>query len=566
MDSQVQEIKDKLSIQDVVGEYVKLERAGRNMRARCPFHKEKTPSFMISPERGSYICFGCGEKGDIFTFVEKIEHIDFRTALQQLATKAGVVLKNTYVPRQEDKEKEEQLRDVSEDATVFFQDELKKRTDVLEYLKEKRSVTDETIESWRIGYAPAHWRDLSEHLVTKGHGKDLIIETGLSVRSQTKSDEIYDRFRGRIMFPLFDAGGKVIAFSGRFFEEMEGEARKAPSEPRAEPAKYINSPETPIFKKSRVLYGLDKAKNFIRKVDCVLLVEGQFDVIMSHQSGLPFAVASSGTAITEEHLSLLSRMSKRLILALDGDAAGIRAGLKSAQMALKMGFDVKIPAFKDGKDPADLAKEDQESLKAAIRNSKTAIDFFLEVLRPQAKDERAYAKLVEAQVIPLIAAIPSKIEQAHFTRTVAERLRVPEAAIHAEVIKRPVLSTDEVELHASPVEETGTGPSSLERSAAMLLFSTQDLEKVETLIGPARAEDIQTRFAGDAEKFRFEFEALGEDKDTVVKRLLEALESGVVEEEMTKIRDELHSAPPEAHGSLIQKLSTLKKRQQELRK
>ncbi|MBY0293881.1 DNA primase [Patescibacteria group bacterium] len=561
MDSQVQEIKDKLSIQDVVGEYVKLERAGRNWRARCPFHKEKTPSFMISPERGSYICFGCGEKGDIFTFVEKIEHIDFRTALQQLANKAGVVLKNTYVPKQEDKEKEEQLRDVCEEAAVFFQAELKKRLDVLEYVREKRGLTDETIESWRIGYIPAHWRDLSEHLIAKGYSKDLIIEAGFGMRSQNKPDEIYDRFRGRIMFPLFDAGGKVIAFSGRFFEKVEG------SKEEGEPAKYVNSPETPIFKKSRVLYGLDKAKNYIRKADCVLLVEGQFDVIMSHQSGLPFAVASSGTAITEEHLSLLSRMSKRLILALDGDAAGIRAGLKSAFMALKMGFDVKIPNFKDGKDPADIAKEDPESLKQAIRSSKTAIEFFLEVLRLQAKDERTYAKLVEAQVVPLIAAIPSKIDQAHFTRIVAQKLRVPEGAIHAEVIKRPVLSESVVEA-ASPQDQSAAQPTSLHRTAALLLFYVGDpiSSEVEKLIGPSRKEEIETLFAGDAEKFRFEFETLGDDKESVVKELMEALERMVIEEEMVRVRDELHNSSPQAQGELIQKLSSLKKRQQELRK
>lgn len=573
MDSQIQEIKDKLSIQEVVGEYVKLERAGRNLRARCPFHKERTPSFMISPERGSYICFGCGEKGDIFTFVEKIEHVDFKTALQQLATKAGITLKNTYVPRQEDKQKEEQLRDISEDAAAFFQAELKKRPDVFEYLKEKRGVTDETIESWRIGYAPAHWRDLSDHLVAKGYSKDLIVEAGLAVKSarsnlagggSTSPDNMYDRFRGRIMFPLFDAGGKVIAFSGRFFEKVEGQ-----KDDGGEPAKYVNSPETPIFKKSRVLYGLDKAKNFIRKADCVLLVEGQFDVIMSHQSGLPFAVASSGTAITEEHLSLLSRYSKRLVLALDGDAAGIRAGLKSALMALKMGFDVKIPNFKDGKDPADLAKEDPESLKQAVRSSKAAIEFFLDVLRPQARDERAYAKLVEAQIVPLIAAIPSKIEQAHFIRTVAERLRVPEGAIHAEVIKRPVLSVNEAETDASSVQETGTQPSSLERIAALLLFfdtGEQIKQRVETLLGASRKEHIEQAFAGDAEKFRFEFEALQEGKDDVAAGLLDALERALVEEEMLRVREELHSAPPAAHAGLVQKLSTLKKRQQELRK
>lgn len=526
---------------------------------------------MISPERGSYICFGCGEKGDIFTFIEKIEHIDFKTALRQLAAKAGVVLKNTYTSTQdtaEKKEKEEQLRDVCEDATSFFQAELKKRDDVIEYLKQKRGVTDETVASWRIGYAPAHWRDLSEHLTSKGHGKDLIIEAGLVIQPQTSdarglaSSKIYDRFRGRIMFPLFDAGGKVIAFSGRFFEKVEGQ-----KDDGGEPAKYVNSPETPIFKKSRVLYGLDRAKNFIRKADCVLLVEGQFDVIMSHQSGLSFAVASSGTAITEEHLSLLSRMTKRLVLALDGDAAGVRAGLKSALMALAMGFDVKIPTFQNAKDPADLAKEDPELLKQAIRNSKTAVEFFLDVLRPQARDERAYAKLVEGQVIPLIAAIPSKIDQAHFARIVAQRLHVPEAAIHAEIIKRPVLSVNEGG-EQPPAQEGTAQPSSFERSVAMVLFSGSEevLAKLEKLVGLSRMEQIKLAFADKAEKYRFEFEGLGEDTEAVSARLLESLEKALVEEEMGRVREELYTAPAAAQGELVQKLSMLKKRQQELRK
>ena len=564
MDSQVQEIKDKLSINEVVGQYVKLERAGRNWRARCPFHKEKTPSFMISPERGSYICFGCGEKGDIFTFYEKIEHVDFRTALQQLAEKAGVVLKNNYQPKEENKEKDEQLRDVCEAATSFFQSDLKKRTDVFGYIK-NRGATEETIHSWRLGYAPASWRELSEHLTSLGFSKDTQAEAGLVAHSQNKPGEVYDRFRGRIMFPLFDAGGKVIAFSGRFFEKVEGQ-----KDDGGEPAKYVNSPETPIFKKSRVLYGYDRAKNFIRKADCILLVEGQFDVVLSHQSGLPFAVASSGTAITEEQLSLLSRLSKRLVLALDGDAAGIRAGLKTTAMALKMGFDVKIPTFGGGKDPADLAKENPELLKAAVRTSKTAIEFFLDVLQAQARDERTYQKLVEAQVLPLVGALSSKIEQAHFVRIVAQRLRVPEDAIYTEVAKRPQLVQDDAADVAPPVREELSQPSSLERTASLLLFYfTKDgpmQEKIEKLIGPVRKEILVQKYAGDAEKFRFEFESLGDDKDVVAAALLEALEREVVEEDMARVLRELRSALPEQQGLLMGTLATLKKRQQELRK
>lgn len=565
MDSQVQEIKDKVSINDVVGQYVKLERAGRNWRARCPFHKERTPSFMVSPERGSYICFGCGEKGDIFTFVEKIEHVDFKTALQQLANKAGVVLKNTYTPKAEDKQKEEQLRDVCEEATKFFEGELKKREDVLKYLK-GRGVKDETIASWRVGYAPAHWRDLSEHLAGKGYGKELIVEAGLGVRSQNRPDELYDRFRGRIMFPLFDAGGKVIAFSGRFFEKVEG------SKDEGEPAKYVNSPETPIFKKSRVLYGYDRAKNFIRKADCVLLVEGQFDVIMSHQSGLPFTVASSGTAITEEQLSLISRLSKRLVLALDADSAGIRAGLKTALMAISMGFDVKVPTF-SAKDPADLAKEDPELLKQAIRSSKTAVEYFMDVLALNAKDERSYKKLVEGQILPLVAALPSKIEQAHFARIIAARLRVPEDAIYAEVGKRPKTAalSEEPANGASVAPDAPPRPSSLEYSAALLLFYFADDQamqaKVEKLIGPGRVQEIQDLYQPQAEKLRFKFEdeEHGSDVQATAQKLLKSLEQKVVEERMMKIREELSSAPREKEAELSRELGVLTKRREELK-
>lgn len=570
MDSQVQEIKDKLSINEVVGQYVKLERAGRNWRARCPFHKEKTPSFMISPERGSYICFGCGEKGDIFTFVEKIEHVDFKTALAQLAEKAGVVLKNTYssgTDTAEKKEKEEQLRDVCEDATTFFEAELKKRSDVYKYIKD-RGVTDETIAAWRIGYAPASWRDLSEYLTQKGHSKDLQAEAGLVARSNPlaggKPDNVYDRFRGRIMFPLSDAGGKVIAFSGRFFEKVEGQ-----KDDGGEPAKYVNSPETPIFKKSRVLYGFDKAKNFIRKADCALLVEGQFDVILSHQAGLPFAVASSGTAITEEHLGIISRLSKRLILALDGDAAGIRAGLKSALMALRLGFDVKIPVFQGGKDPADLVKENPELLKSAVRNSKTAIEFFLSALRPSARDERAYKKLVETQILPLVAVLPSKIEQSHFVRIVSQALSVPEDAIYAEVAKRPLLM-DPVAEDAESVREEAHQPSSLMRTA-LLLFAHFEHDapmraRLEGLLGEARTQAALELYNANKERYLFEFETMGEDAEASSAALWVVLERAAIEEEMTRVKGELGSAPAAAHGGLIAKLSELKKREQELRK
>lgn len=526
MDTEVQQIKDRINIVEIIGQYVQLKRAGRNFSGKCPFHNERTPSFMVSPERGTYICFGCGEKGDVFSFIQKMDGTDFPTVLKQLAEKAGIKLvPRTRNPqaaeeREQEKEKEEKLREVCEAATSFFEAELQKHPAVLEYLK-ARGVASESITAWRLGYAPAAWESLCKHLVAKGFGHPDIVEAGFAVRSEKRPGEIFDRFRGRIMFPIFDAGGAPIAVSGRFFEDIPSEARRASSTPRAEPAKYVNSPETALFKKSKVLYGFDKARVAIRKADCILLVEGQFDLVLSHQSGLPFAVALSGTALTQEHLSLLGRLSKRLILALDADTAGVRSGLKSALMAIQAGFDVKVPAFAAGQDPADVARENPELLKAAIRTSRTAVEFFLDALKPGTLDARAYQKVVEANVLPLVAAVASNIEREHFIRIIAQRLGVPEAAVRAEVAKKPTLPRgDEDALRGSPTlhqpaaqlaqDPLGT-LNAQDKKAAMLLFSfakdSEVREKLESLLGAERMRVLEAELILQAEALRFRFEA-----------------------------------------------------------
>ncbi|MEK7109242.1 MAG: DNA primase [Patescibacteria group bacterium] len=499
MDPQVQQIKDRINIVEVVGQYVTLKRAGRSYSARCPFHKERTPSFHVSPERGTYICFGCGEKGDVFSFIQKMDGLDFPTALKQLAEKAGVKLEPRRQRPPEEKEKEERLREVCEAAVKFFESQLAAKKDVQEYLK-NRGVKAETVNTWRLGYAPAEWESLCRHLVSTGFTKDEVVEAGFAVRSEKKPGEIFDRFRGRIIFPIFDVAGIPIAVSGRFFEKVPG------SHDDTEPAKYVNSPETLLFKKSRVLYGLDRARGSIRKADCILLVEGQFDLIMAHQSGLPFAVALSGTALTPEHLSLLGRLSKRLVLALDADAAGLRSGLKSAHMALVEGFDVKVPAFPQGQDPADVAKENPELLKAAVRTSKTAVEFFLDALRPGARDERAYKKIVEAQVLPLIAAIGSRIEQEHFVRLVAQKLGVSDMAVRAEVEKRPqpADTASSPEVHQVDAKLVLTP---VEKKVGMLLFGWPGYEpKLAALLGGGELEEMRKRLAPAAEELRHYFD------------------------------------------------------------
>lgn len=565
MDSSVEKIKEKLSIQEVVGGYVQLQRAGHNFRARCPFHKERTPSFMVSPERGSYMCFGCGERGDIFSFVQKMDGIDFPTALRQLAERAGVVLERRSIsPEQtaEHKQKEDRLRDACEAATVFFIAELGKRKDVQGYLH-TRGVTEETISSWRLGYAPPSWEDLSKYLEGKGFSKNDIADSGLAARSEKKPGEVYDRFRGRIMFPLFDLSGRVIAFSGRFFEKVQG------SREEGDPAKYVNSPETDLFKKSKVLYGLDRAKGFIRKADCILLVEGQFDVVMSHQSGLPFAVAVSGTALTQEHLTLLARFSKRLVLALDADQAGIRAGLKSTAMAYANGFDVKIPTFVDAKDPADVARENPELLRTAVRTSQTAVEFFLATLRREARDERAYKQLVEASVLPLISNLGSKIDQEHFARIVSQKLGVSEAAVRSEIAKKPALPSEFSAEESTTLAPAGRKMPTLENAALMLLFYFEKdaavQAKVAELLGAERVAALIEAHLPEAERFRFEFESLGGEREENSAALVATIHRALIQEEISALNAKLRMQDPGSEGPLLQRLSTLKREEENLR-
>ncbi len=508
-DTEVQQIKDRINIVEVVGQYVSLRKAGRNYSGRCPFHNERTPSFMVSPERGTYMCFGCGEKGDVFSFIQKLDGLDFPTVLKQLADKAGVKLEpRTRNPqaqeeRAQEKEHEERLKAVCEAAVVFFETELKKRPDVLEYLH-TRGVVDDSVGAWRLGYAPATWDALSKHLVSEGFGNSDIVDAGFGVRSEKRQGEVFDRFRGRIMFPIFDAAGAPIAVSGRFFEAVPGHKQEG------EPAKYVNSPETALFKKSKVLYGLDKARAAIRRADCILLVEGQFDLVLAHQSGLPFTVALSGTALTPEHLSMLGRLSKRLVLALDGDQAGIRSGLKSALMAIAAGFEVKVPTFGAGQDPADLARQNPELLKAAIRTSTTAVEFFLSAVKPGAKDARAYQRLVEAQVLPLVAALSSAIEREHFIHIIASRLNVSEEAVRIEVAKRPTLaepSPDIQPIGAESMVQPLSQLPTMEKKVGMLLFSAPETHTpLASLLGETYIADIRAKLGVYEEELKYSFD------------------------------------------------------------
>lgn len=412
MSSSVDQIKSKIDIVTLVNSYIKLEKAGSNWKGRCPFHNEKTPSFFVSPDRGSYYCFGCQAKGDIFTFVQEFEGLDFVGALKVLAERAGVTLEQYSGNEKTEKDK---LFSVMERAVLFYQEKLSQKEEALSYLS-SRGIKEETIKNFRIGFAPDNWRELFEYLLSKGVTQKEMLEVGL-IKQKDGSDSYYDTFRGRIMFPIADSSGRVVGFSGRIL-------LPDPNSP-----KYLNSPETKLFNKSEILFGLDKAKKDIRLKDYSILVEGQMDLVMLHQVGITNTVASSGTALTENHLVKLQRLSNRILMAYDGDSAGFNASSRSSKIALSLGMDLKVAFMPEGKDPADLAKEDPEKLKDALRNSKHIIDFYVDSLLSRGVNGRALGEEIRKNVLPYVVELPSKIEQSHFIKSIAQKTFIKEEAL-----------------------------------------------------------------------------------------------------------------------------------------
>lgn len=436
----VEQVKERLDIVEVVSPYVELKPAGKSLKGKSPFTNERTPSFFVSPERGMYYCFSTNQGGDIFTFVQKMEGVDFKGALKILADKAGVEL-----VREDPKKRTERDNQYAslEAATAFYEEMLSTNSEAANYLKD-RGVTGLTAKQWRVGYAPDEWRELKAALEAKKHSVDTLRTVGLIKGEASK--EPYDVFRDRLVFPIFDPSGRVIGFSGRLLHPND----KVP--------KYVNSPESPLFKKSEALYGYHRAKEGIRKMDFSLIVEGQFDVVLAHQAGYTNAVAVSGTALTEHHVALLQRLSSRCVLALDADRAGVAAVKKAAAVMLGRGMDVKVAQLPEGEDPADLIHDDVSRFKQCIGASTHVIEFLLAVLRSDAKDDRSYKLSVREEVLPFVALIPNHIDQEHFVGVIAEALDVEKASIRLELARlqdrqreEPAAETSDESPTAAPV-------------------------------------------------------------------------------------------------------------------
>jgi DNA primase len=422
-DNQIEEVKTKTDIVIIIGERIELKKAGRNFKAPCPFHGEKTPSFMVSPELQIFKCFGCSEAGDVFSFLDKYEGMEFGEALKYLAERAGVKLERTGFGESSDKEK---LIEINNQVVRFYNYLLLEHpvgAKALEYLEKQRGIKKETIKEFQLGYSPESSYALTKFLVGKKKFAPTDIEkAGIGI---VRGSNMYDRFNGRVIFPLFDHRGNPIGFAGRVL----------PWDKR-ETGKYINSPETPIYHKSNVLFGLNLTRSFIKKKKVAIVVEGELDLISSWQAGIKNVVAIKGSALTEEQVRLLSRFAQKFILALDSDMAGDAAARRGIKVASDIGVEVKVAKITGYKDPDDAARGNIESYKNDLVHAEGIYDYFIDsVFSRNNTGSGAGKSKISKEIIPILAEIGDKIVQSHFANVIARKLEVPLDAVMEELAK-----------------------------------------------------------------------------------------------------------------------------------
>jgi DNA primase len=418
--SSIDEVKQKLDITDVVGGYVTLKKAGRNLTACCPFHSEKTPSFFVFPERQSWHCFGaCNTGGDVFSFVMKKEGVEFGEALRLLAQRAGVVLPTHTEPGIPKEEKEEYFR-ANEAAALYYNNNLINHPAAAKakaYI-EKRGLTPPTISDFQLGYCLDSWDALKLYLMEKGHSEKTLVTAGLLY--QDEKGNSHDRFRNKLMIPIKDSRGRVTGFGSRVLDDSL--------------PKYINSPQSPTFDKSGTLYGIDRAAQEIRKREYTIIMEGYMDVIMAHQYGVSNAVASMGTSITETQINILKKLSKNLVLCLDADAAGEEAMLRTVGFENVLGAEMRVITLPEGKDPDEVIKEDIETWNGLVNTARPLIDFMFEKRAAKLDLTTAMGKSSAVNaLLPVLAAITDPIRQAHYLQKLAALVKVDMVTIQASL-------------------------------------------------------------------------------------------------------------------------------------
>ncbi len=418
----LEEIKSKLDITEVLGEYISLKPAGSNLRALCPFHHEKTPSFMVSPEKQIWHCFGCQKGGDIFGFVMEMEGLSFSEALKQLAHKAGVVLRRDDFS---DSSKRNKSLDILATAKEYYQRQMLLNGPIKDYLK-SRGLNEKTVREWQIGYSPNSFDDLLNFLKKKGYSDEEIFLAGLSQKKEG-SGRYYNRFRDRIMFPINDPSGLTIGFTARINPQgANAEMEKM--------GKYINSPQTSVYDKSRALFGLDKAKRAIKDQDLAIVVEGQMDAITAQSRGFQNTVASSGTALTFSQVKLLKRYSQNLALAFDADSAGQIAADRGIAEALAQEMNVLVIVIPEGKDPDECLRQHPEKWSLAVEQAKPVLEYYFEKITHGVNlQEISQKKIIIPKMLAMISKVKNNIEADHWLKKLSAQTNYDETVLREDL-------------------------------------------------------------------------------------------------------------------------------------
>ena len=425
-------------IVEVISDYVTLRKKGVNYQACCPFHNEKTPSFVVSPSKGVYKCFGCGKGGNAITFVMEHESLSYTEALKAVARKYGIEVQEREMTN-EDKEREnrrESMMAVNDFAAKYFVNEMTRtdegRSVALSYLR-GRGVSDEMIARFQLGYCPSAGDAMSREAMAKGYKEEFLVGTGLTIKRETGG--YYDRFCGRVIFPVHTVSGRVTAFGGRTMRTDKNVA------------KYVNSPESEVYSKKNVLYGLFFAKKAIQQQDCAIMVEGYLDVISMHQAGIENVVASSGTSLTVEQIQLIKRFTRNMTVIYDGDAAGIKASLRGIDMILREGMNVRVVQLPEEDDPDTFARRhSSEQLKAYIAdNERDFITFKANLLMAEAAGDPIKRSGLIADIVTSIAQIPDPIPRAVYVKECAELMQIDEQVLLGEVARKRIASNNDKE-------------------------------------------------------------------------------------------------------------------------
>ena len=555
MSSPVEEIKKRVEIVDLIGSYIRLSKAGANFKAVCPFHNEKTPSFYVSPSREIFHCFGCNAGGDVFRFVSMMEGVEFPEALSILAERAGVVLRRED-PRLSGERRK--LLNLILDATKYFESGLAKSGAAMDYLR-TRGLKDETIKNFRLGFIPDGWDNLLNYLTQKGYKAEEVGKAGFAISSSNPNSrtKYYDRFRSRIMFPIADSSGRIVGFSGRIFNKETNEG------------KYINTPNTVLYDKSKILYLWDRAKNDVRKENSCVVVEGQMDALMSHQAGITNTVATSGTALGFAHTLLIKRLASKLLLAFDNDTAGETASKRAYELALDSGFEVNVIEVPEGKDPAETLALDPELWVGAIKNAKPIIAFFLDNLGKKfGGDMHKIRTEARTAVLPYVARFSSEIEKAHWVQETAKILQLKEEPLWEE-IKKISASGRAGDSQAKEVKFVDVALKTRrhlveERILGMLVWKTGTSFGVEAnlkdLFSKENSTMLEAVLAGKSDfeaalsKFALEAELLYGDADDMageVKSLVSELERETVRAKLESLAEEIRKTEAAGEGAKL---------------